>query len=221
MGFEKWFADLERLESHLGLPSGFIEGLMKEDDWSFVIKGHALLEAAVSRLLVERSDARLEPVFARLQLGGGRTGKLSFVNALELLPPADVQLLQWLGELRNRLVHDPKQFGFRLDEYAQNLLASDRRNLVHRLAEVVEFEGDATVMAEYEASFVERPKPILGFAILAVLAHTLFGIEPAEKDRASELAAKGTTRIILALAIAIGLGHGISKRAQAESAALG
>jgi len=39
------------IESAVGVPQGFLESLKNEDDWSFVIKIHALLEAAVSHLL--------------------------------------------------------------------------------------------------------------------------------------------------------------------------
>jgi hypothetical protein len=35
---------LAELEATLGLPAGFILRLREEDDWSFVIKAHALLE---------------------------------------------------------------------------------------------------------------------------------------------------------------------------------
>ena len=39
------------LGTDIGLPIGFLEGLRAEDDWSFIIKVHALIEAAVSHLL--------------------------------------------------------------------------------------------------------------------------------------------------------------------------
>ncbi len=38
---------LQELELDLGLPKGFCIKLLEEDDWSFVIKLHALLESAV------------------------------------------------------------------------------------------------------------------------------------------------------------------------------
>ena len=42
---------LQELELDLGLPKGFCFKLLEEDDWSFVIKLHALLESAVSELI--------------------------------------------------------------------------------------------------------------------------------------------------------------------------
>jgi hypothetical protein len=43
--------DVQALEKEFGLYPGFLEGLFKEDDWSFVIKSHAILEAAVAHVL--------------------------------------------------------------------------------------------------------------------------------------------------------------------------
>jgi len=40
-------------ETELGLPDGFLQRLRNsDDDWSFIIKVHALMEASVSYLLV-------------------------------------------------------------------------------------------------------------------------------------------------------------------------
>ncbi len=43
---------LSALEIDLHLPSGFVMRLLDEDDWSFVIKLHALFEAALTCALV-------------------------------------------------------------------------------------------------------------------------------------------------------------------------
>lgn len=40
------------LESKIGVKSGFFASLLEEDDWSFVIKLHALFEAACTHLLL-------------------------------------------------------------------------------------------------------------------------------------------------------------------------
>ena len=51
-------AVLQVLESELNLPPQFLERLRLEDDWSFVIKTHALVEAAVSHQLSQNSLIR-------------------------------------------------------------------------------------------------------------------------------------------------------------------
>jgi hypothetical protein len=50
------FADAQKLERELGMPDGWFRALYKEDsDWAFVIKLHALLEAAVAHVIPTRS----------------------------------------------------------------------------------------------------------------------------------------------------------------------
>jgi hypothetical protein len=70
--------DLRELERSLGLPEGFIERLEEEDDWSFVIKAHALVEAAMTQLLVhELHKPQLGDIIARLDMTAP-FGKLAF-----------------------------------------------------------------------------------------------------------------------------------------------
>ena len=109
---------LGRLERDCELPPGFCFALLQETDWSFVIKLHALLETAVSQLLVHTlGHNELADVFARLEMSNTQTGKLAFVNALHVLPKAHVEFIRALSELRNQLVHRVKNVNFNLTEY--------------------------------------------------------------------------------------------------------
>ena len=75
------------LEQKLGLESGFFESLdgENESDWSFIIKAHALIEAAISHLLTEHlRRPELGDIFSRLDMSNKSTGKAAFVNALEI-----------------------------------------------------------------------------------------------------------------------------------------
>jgi len=112
---------LGRLERDCDLPSGFCLGLLKKDDesdWSFVIKLHALLETAVSQLLVHSlARKELTDVFASLEMSHTKTGKLAFVKALDLLPKAHLDFIRTLSELRNQLAHRVKNVSFNITEH--------------------------------------------------------------------------------------------------------
>ena len=43
---------IHELERHVGVREGLFQRLLEEDDWSFVIKLHALLEAVCTHLLL-------------------------------------------------------------------------------------------------------------------------------------------------------------------------
>ena len=106
------------IETQLGLPPGFLHYLYeKEDDWSFVIKTHAFLEAILTHLLAEHlGKPDLLTVFAYLETSNVRTGKLAFVRAFDLLDKGARNFIHSLSELRNALVHDVSNVGFRFTD---------------------------------------------------------------------------------------------------------
>lgn len=127
--------ELERLtlavvsiEHDLGLPKGFLLDLHKGDDWSVIIRTHALVEAMVSHLLTQTiGDVRLAGFFERLDLGNVQTGKLALAGTLELLEPRERRFIRTLSELRNRLVHDIRNVTFNLSAYFEGLDKNQRQ----------------------------------------------------------------------------------------------
>lgn len=112
----------ESLEKELNLPENFLQNLLEEDDWSFIIKLHALMEASVSYLLVHHfGDSRLSKIFEHLELSDAKKGKIAFVSELELLPSENRRFLRRLSELRNILVHNVINVKFNLENYVNGL----------------------------------------------------------------------------------------------------
>jgi hypothetical protein len=91
-------ADVRKLEEELGIKPGFMNAIFDEDDWSFVIKMHAVMEAAVAHLLtVVVGEPRLKPFFSRLELSGSTLGKVAVVKLLELLDERDRRFIKSLS----------------------------------------------------------------------------------------------------------------------------
>jgi len=108
---------LRELELDLGLPKGFCNKLLEEDDWSFVIKLHALLESALSELITRALQRKqLSDIFSRIEMSNTKTGKLAFVRALNLLPAGHIQFMRKLSELRNVIAHKIQNTGINLVE---------------------------------------------------------------------------------------------------------
>ena len=121
------------LEARLGLDAGFFERLDTEDDsdWAFVIKLHALIEAAISHLLTtELNRAELEGLFARLDISNKATGKAAFVEALGLLDKPARRFMSSLSELRNKLVHDVKNVNFDLEAYVADMTSDQHKQFI-------------------------------------------------------------------------------------------
>jgi hypothetical protein len=126
---------LEALEKDLRLPRGFIWRLLDEDDWSFVIKLHALFEAALTHALVHKLGVEaLRDVFAKTELSARKTGKVAFARALELLDKSERRFISELSELRNTLVHDIENVGFKYSKYIERLDAKQRQAFVDAFA---------------------------------------------------------------------------------------
>src|SRR5438477_11300117 len=82
---KKHFGSLAKaLRSH----SKFLLDLFKEDDWTFVIKPHALIEAVVTQLITAHAGAsRVRTIFARHPDSDDVVDKLAVGTRLALLAP--------------------------------------------------------------------------------------------------------------------------------------
>jgi hypothetical protein len=106
---------ISNLEKRLTLPTGFCDSLISEEDWSFVIKVHALFEATLSQLLSHHlGRPELLEVISRLDISNTSTGKLAIAKALGYLEEEERRLIRSWSELRNALVHDVTNTSFNL-----------------------------------------------------------------------------------------------------------
>lgn len=122
------FDDIVSLEKVLGLAPGFFDSLRNEDDWSVVIKCHALIESAATRMLtLYFGKAQLNDVFANMEMSNKKSGKAAFISKLKLLDTKQRGFISRLSELRNQLVHDISNVGVSLTDFLQRL-SKDKRD---------------------------------------------------------------------------------------------
>lgn len=77
------FGEVTEFEQRLGLPDGFYDRLIKEDDWSFVIKLNSLFEGACTHILAVRLHSPdLIEAFAHLDFAHSKCGKIAMLKAL-------------------------------------------------------------------------------------------------------------------------------------------
>ena len=117
------------LQQELGIDQYFLENLYKEpDDWSFVVKLNALIEAALTHLLVEDvGRAELRDAFANTELANAKTGKIAFAYTLGLIGKEERRFIQKLAEARNAFVHDVRRVGMSIPDFTKALKV-DQRN---------------------------------------------------------------------------------------------
>lgn len=109
------------LQNKIGLPKDFFKNLLDENDWSFVIKLHALIEGICSNLLVFHfNEPNLEKIFSRLEMSDASTGKLAFLLDTKLIDKIQCKYISSLSQFRNKLVHDVKNYDVNLKEMIKN-----------------------------------------------------------------------------------------------------
>jgi len=109
------YASAATLSVNLGLKKDFFNSLIKEDDWSFIIKLHSLFEAVCTNLIIFHfQEQSLVSVISHLELSNTRVGKIAFLEALGLLGKNQRKFIKALSELRNQLVHNVSNCSFDL-----------------------------------------------------------------------------------------------------------
>jgi hypothetical protein len=121
------------LEKKLLLPTGFFESMLAEDDWSFVIKIHALFEAALSQLLAHHlGRPELLDVLCRMEISNTATGKLAVAKALGYLEDEERKVIRSWSELRNMMVHDVTNTSFNFKAHITLLSPKDQKQFLRR-----------------------------------------------------------------------------------------
>jgi len=164
------------LEAKLGLQQGFFDSLNSDDenDWSFVIKAHALAEAAVSHLLTEQvQKPELASLFSRLDMSNKATGKAAFVKALGLLGEDERRFISAFSGLRNSLVHDVRNVNFDLLVYVESLNAKTRDTFLKNFNLI-----STEVTTDVRNLFYLDPRQALWYSTMAFLGLVYLKIEP-------------------------------------------
>jgi hypothetical protein len=162
----------ELTEMPFGIPTFFFHSLKSESDWAVVIKLHAALEAALNRLITfHLKDERLSDAVAFMETNDRRSGKMAFVNALNLLPTDTKRFIAVFSNLRNLLVHDIANINFQFAEHVAKFDQQKRKNwresLLPMFAEHVKVENK---MIAREALILEMPRTAVIGAAISVIA---------------------------------------------------
>lgn len=145
---------IDTFVKYYGLPKTFFDDLKQGDDWSLVIKIHAIFEALVTDLLrVELGRKELSDILSRIELSGRPTGKLEIAKSLSVLSEKEIKFIRNLSELRNDLVHNIRNVGFDLSTYVtkvdKNKLKAISKAICYKMKEQIEEGGKKYSRLEY------------------------------------------------------------------------
>jgi hypothetical protein len=158
--------ELRRREVHLGLPNGLLLRLLESpDDWTFVLRLHALVEAAVEHLIVTGiGKPAITDFIGRLPIAGGRAGKARLGRDLGLFDAADTALIEGLSELRNAYAHEVQMVDVGLVDYFDGLNNERRVKITRWIAQSHGFLPTDDILSEARRSFRSSPRYVLWYA---------------------------------------------------------
>lgn len=167
------------LSKEMALPTNLLSNLLKDDDWSFIIKSHALIESLLGHVIsASLDDIRIRDSVKRLFL----RDKIKFACALDLLHADGKQFIEALSEIRNYLAHNIDSVNFSVSEYIDSAENSKREKLERNLtyfAAPEDFKNHPDIIADI---FRKDPKEAIWFSIIHFMA-VLWGKAAVSKER--------------------------------------
>lgn len=178
---------IARLESELALPNGFFDSLKNEDDWSFILKCHALMESACSFLLTAYfNDPSFEDIFSRLEMSDKKKGKVAFLQAAALVIPEEATFIIVLSELRNKLIHNIRGVTFSFSEHVSSLDKNQRRNFANGFGYAfLNFDENGKPDADDFKLVLTDPKSAIFAGVKVIMAIIKLQVETKEFRRES------------------------------------
>jgi hypothetical protein len=122
------FTAVKTMAKLCGLRAGFLTDLLflEPNDWSFVVKAHALLESVVCQLL--SAHLRHPPLEYVLAQSVQMEQRIEMLKAVGVTDATERKMMRLLGRLRNNLVHNAQQTDFTFADYFKN--KDNRQNFV-------------------------------------------------------------------------------------------
>jgi hypothetical protein len=179
---------------HLGLEKklSLVKKIGDDDDWSFVIKAHALIEAAVTSSVVAHSgNERLKRTIERLSLIGDNVSKLALAKEFALMSPEQCRFVKMIAKLRNKLAHEIDQIDFTFEAYMASL---DSEAKSEWQQSIVWFASDRRTREVWCRIATATPKTALYSAVYLLISLLYLDESTAEANRTIKMVADQTTK---------------------------
>jgi hypothetical protein len=167
--------------------------LLKEDDWSFVIKAHALIEAVVTEAIISHvNEPKLLVSIERIPLSDDQYGKLTIAKDLGLLTKEQRRFIRRISKLRNDLAHKISNISFTFESYINNMDSQGKNSWSET---VVWFRDES---AGWKEASKVNPKLAVWMGVFLISTVTLTENMEREGMRKINELAEATTKELLA-----------------------
>lgn len=151
----------------------FMRSLLDADDWSMIIKTHALIETIITELIITCTEEdKLKPLIERLPLSDEQIGKLRILKDYNLLTVSQRLFIKRFSELRNMTVHKLENINFNLEEYINTFDKNQKKSWIKTLTWYTE---EASVQEDWGIIILHQPK--IGLWLSTMMLVSLVSLE--------------------------------------------
>ena len=149
----------------------FLMPLLDADDWTMIIKSHAVLENIITNLIITKIDEpKLKKLIERLPLSDNEIGKLLIIKEYDLIPEDQRTFIKKLSNLRNNIIHKYENLNFKLSEYLNSL---DKNQLRSWEKSVTWFAEDLENKEQWIKISMKTPEIVLWISIFMFITITV------------------------------------------------
>lgn len=173
----------------------FMLSLLDTDNWSMIIKSHALVESLVTELIVSQTEEhKLKALIERLPLSDAQIGKIKIAKDYELLSIPERAFVKRFSELRNNLAHKIENVTFDIDAYVSNLDKNQRKSWQSAFTW---YEHGKEVKNSWSAATIGNPKLAIWLAVFMFISLASVKISELKGQSSIRLVSEQTTKQLL------------------------
>lgn len=173
-------------EEELKLPKGLILGLLTQDnDWSFLIKTHALVDAALAHILVHELKRKEIIEYIERLNWGGLAGKLELSQKLKVINDLEKNYLEVLNSLRNKMAHNIRNSNFDMATYFDGKNKESNKLVDKYVSALAKMSGGKKL--HLRDAFLQNPRNHL-FSIGFILIAKAFQVKTLAKKSPAKIA---------------------------------
>lgn len=171
---------LTSMTDELADKTEFMLSLLNSDDWSMIIKAHALIETIVTELIIAQTEEeKLKPLIERLPLSDNQIGKLKIAKDYNLLTNEQCTFVRRFSELRNMIVHKFENVNFNIKNHIESF---DKNQKKSWLKAIVWYAEDEETKQNWEQISVEQPSVGLWFSTMMFVSLTVIKTKELESS---------------------------------------
>ena len=160
----------DEVEKQLGLDTNLILSLQKEDDWSFIIKCHSLIEAVINHSLSRHINNQDFDRHLRSLNLNGRSGRVELSSNLNILKPELKKFVEAFSEIRNEFVHSIESINSSISSYFDGLNNDQKNHFLNRISFVCNLSNPINLGFESPLlAFKEKPREVIFYGLSALI----------------------------------------------------